>query len=332
MFKKLIVSGFFLLIICSGYLNYKVLKSFIEQTYLIYEFNAYQTKIPLEDIKSFNFEIPNITVTTLPLKMLKARYLMRDSIVDEALDLLYASKKANPFLKVSEAQLANYHINKKNMDSALYYSKRAFEALPRNYQFSKLYFKILAKLKMDTELDYSFNKIKGNFIIDQWQDYLFSKIEIGETPKDELVKVLEELEGNVSNPEQFTTLETILKVGLENLDDLGKMIVKAETFYSQDNFTEAAVIYEKASRLNPSDYTHYENAALSYYRADKFEQAERLFRYTLRTFNPQNGKAELYLGLLLYEKKEIKEACKFWNISNGKGYAGTRGIIDTFCK
>lgn len=333
--KKIIVSGFFLLIFSSGYINYKVLKSYIEQSYLIYEFNAHQVNLPLELIKSFNDIIPNITVTTLPLKMLKARYLMRDSLTDEALDLLYASKKANPFLKIADYELSKFHLNKKNLDSALYYSKKAFDALPRNAYHSKTHFQVLTKLEMESELDYSFDKIKDNFILDQWRDYLFSKVEIGKTSKDDMIKILDEalgyLNGKERNYVQFKTLETIIKVGMENLSELGQIVIQAETFYIQENFIESAILYEKAARLNVSEYTHYENAALSYYRGNYFEEAEKLFRYTLRTLNPQNGKSELYLGLLLYEKKEKKEACKFWRISKQKGFSGSEQVIKTFC-
>ena len=42
------------------------------------------------------------------------------------------------------------------MDSALYYSKIAFEALPRNVLLSRLHFQVLAKLKNDSQLDKSF--------------------------------------------------------------------------------------------------------------------------------------------------------------------------------
>ena len=52
---------------------------------------------------------------------------MRDSIVDKALTLFYQSKKDNPFLKIADFELARYHLNKKNIDSAEFYSKNAFK-------------------------------------------------------------------------------------------------------------------------------------------------------------------------------------------------------------
>ena len=125
--KKIIISVLFFLILSSGYINYRVMKSYIEQSYLLYDFNSYQLTIPLELVKSSHDVIPNIPATGLPLKMMKARYFMKDSIIDESLSLLYSSYKANPYLKIADYDLAKFHLNKKNMDSALYYSKNAFE-------------------------------------------------------------------------------------------------------------------------------------------------------------------------------------------------------------
>jgi len=321
-----------LILLGSLYINYRVFRSFEDQTILLYEFNAYQNKLPLEIIENFNDQLPNITVTTLPLKMLKARYYMRDSIVDKALTLFYQSKKDNPFLKIADFELARYHLNKKNIDSAEFYSKNAFKALPRNYLYSRQYFQILTRQKKEKELDMAFKEIKNNFIIDQWRDYMFSKIKIDKNSKDALLEILSEAKKNISDKNQLSTIETILEVGYENLGDLGKIVIDAETFYKQDKFIKAANLYEKAARMNDTEYTHYENAALSFYRGNNFEQAEKLFRYVLTNFNVNNGKSEFYLGLLLYEKEEKEKACRFWKIANQKGFSGSRRVIEAFCK
>ena len=329
---KIIIYFVIPILLGSLYINYRVYRSFEDQTILLYEFNAYQNKLPLETVEKFNDQLPNITVTTLPLKMLKARYYMRDSLVEKALSLYYQSRKDNPYLKIADFELAKYHFKNNAIDSAEFYSKNAFTALPRNYLYTRQYFQILTKQKKEEELDSAFSEIKNNFIIDQWRDYMFSKIRINKNSKDELIKLLNEAKENISDQNQLSTIETILKVGYSNLDDLGKIIIDAETFYKQDNFTEAANLYERAARMNDTEYTHYENAALSFYRGDNFEQAEQLFRYVLNNFDVQNGKSEFYLGLLLYENKQNENACRFWEIANQKGFSGSMRVIRAFCK
>ena len=329
---KIIICFVVPVLLGSLYINYRVYRSFEEQTILLYEFNAYQNKLPLQRVEKFEDQLPNITVTTLPLKMLKARYYMRDSVVEKALSLYYQSRKDNPYLKIADFELAKYHFKENNMDSAEYYSRMAFKALPRNYLYTRQYFQILTKQKKEQELDNAFKEIKNNFIIDQWRDYMFSKITINKDSKDELIDLLNVAKENISDQNQLLTIETILKVGYSNLDDLGKIIIDAETFYKQDKFIEAANLYERAARMNDTEYTHYENAALSFYRGDNFEQAEKLFRYVLSSFDVKNGKSEFYLGLLLYEKKELENACNFWDIAINKNYPLAFKVKQTFCK
>lgn len=329
---KIIICFVVPVLLGSLYINYRVYRSFEEQTILLYEFNAYQNKLPLETVEKFEDQLPNVTVTTLPLKMLKARYYMRDSVVEKALSLYYQSRKDNPYLKIADFELAKYHFKENNMDSAEYYSRMAFKGLPRNYLYTRQYFQILTKQKKEEELDSAFKEIKNNFIIDQWRDYMFSKITINKDSKDELIDLLNVAKENISDQNQLLTIETILKVGYSNLDDLGKIIIDAETFYKQDKFIEAANLYESAARMNDTEYTHYENAALSFYRGDNFEQAEKLFRYVLSSFEVKNGKSEFYLGLLLYEKKELENACNFWNIAINKNYPLALKVKQTFCK
>ena len=202
---------------------------------------------------------------------------------------------------------------------------------PKNFLYSRQYFRVLTKHKKDKELDNAFKKVKNNFIIDQWRDYLFSKVQIGITPKEELLKILNEAKRYITDENQFSTLRTILEVGVNNLDDLGKIIIEAETFFKQNRFIEAANLYEKAARMDESEYTHYENAALSFYRGEDFDQAEKLFRYVLNNFESRNGKSD-FLGLLLYEKKQLVDACNFWEIAIKKKYPGAINVKQTFCR
>ena len=224
---RIIIFGFLSTILMSGYINLKVLKSFVEQSYLLYDFNSFQLSFPIEQVESYNDFLPNITATGLPLKMMKARYFMRDSLIDKALSLFHQSNKANPYIRFADLELSKYHYKKDNLDSAEIYSKNAFKALPRQYLFTRQYFKILTKQKKEEELDSAFKEIKEFFIIDQWRDYMFSKIALNKNSKDELLKILYKAKQYISDPNEFSTIETILDVGYENLDDLGKIIIYA---------------------------------------------------------------------------------------------------------
>ena len=64
----------------------------IEQNTLMYEFNKNNFKTNTAYINDFEYELPNISVTTVPLKTIKAKYLIRDGKYTEALELLHDAK------------------------------------------------------------------------------------------------------------------------------------------------------------------------------------------------------------------------------------------------
>lgn len=316
----------------SIYIHFRVNQSFIEQTILLYEFNSYQLNLPLEVVEDFNSDFPNISTTTLPLKMMKARYYMRDSISDKALKLYKEAIIDNPYLGISEFEIGKYYYNFKKYDSAYSYLKNSANKLPRNDMFSRLYYLDLAKLKKESELDSSFLSVKYLYKLDQWKDYLFTKLEINPENKSELLPLLDEAKKYLDDEIKLRTLETILNVGYDKLDELSQIVTNAEIQYEREFFNESAILNLKAASMDPSEYVHFENAALAYYRDNNFEEAERLFRYVLRNFTTsKNGKSEFYLGMLLYEKKMNSEACQFWDISLNKGYNMAQSLIKTFC-
>ena len=165
------IMGFILA--ASVFVSYRFNVSLQQQSLLVYEFNKYNLTAPLALVEGFNDDFPSITNTTLPIATLKGKYYLRDSMVDKALTYFYKGKYQNKFLKLSEFELAKYHYNINEIDSAYYYSKIAFDALPRNVLYSNIYFKTLIKLKFSKELDSAFLKVKDYRILDQWSNYIF---------------------------------------------------------------------------------------------------------------------------------------------------------------
>ena len=80
----------------------EVYKSLKAQMIILQDFNSNQYNIPLNQIESFIPSIPNITVTTIPMDAIKARYYFHYKKYDEALKHLEISKKQNPYLMYSE--------------------------------------------------------------------------------------------------------------------------------------------------------------------------------------------------------------------------------------
>ena len=240
-----------LILAVSVFVSYRFNVSLQQQSLLLNEFNKYNLTAPLGLIESFNDDFPSITNTTLPLATLKGKYYLRDSMIDKALIYFHKGKHQNKFIKLSEFELAKYYYNINEIDSAYYYSKLAFNALPRNVLYLNTYFKTLTKLKYSKELDSAFSKIKGYKIFDQWSLYIFAKLETKPESKKELIVTLNELKDFATNSSRIKTMESIINIGYENLNELGGIVLKAEELFEKGDFFDAAMLELKASNLDP---------------------------------------------------------------------------------
>ena len=85
-------------------------------------------------VEKVETDYPNLSITAIPLKALLANYyLANDSIVEGFNYVEQAiSEKSNPFIGYPEAIKAKLYNTIGTIDSAVYFSGKAFRLLPRN--------------------------------------------------------------------------------------------------------------------------------------------------------------------------------------------------------
>ena len=128
-------------------------------------------------------------------------------------------------------------------------------------------------------------------------------------------------------------MESIINIGYENLNELGSIVIKAEELFEKGEFFKAAMLELKASNLDPMDYVHLENAAISFYKANEFELAEKTFIQVMDNYpNRQNGKSEFYYGIMKIEVGEQQKGCEYLKIAQQRIFPGAKQVIDLYCK
>lgn len=324
--------GILIAMVSSIAINYLYNNSLKEQNILIYEFNnSGSLEYPLDLVKEFNHTFPNITVTTLPISVLKARYYLKAEKPAEGLELLHQSRNANPYVGLSEYELARFYI-KRDIDSLYHYSKQAFHKLPRSAYHSKAYFAALAKLKKEQELDSAFSLVKKYNSFEQWKDYIFLKLEFGEKNRRDMQKLLDGSSNFDRTKDKYITLQTLVNVGFENYSDFQTSIIKAEAFFDQNRLVESAVIYDEVSVKNPNEYLLKENAAIAYYKAGMFDAAINSFEFVIDNFlNRKDAKAEFYLGLTHLTAKNKFQGCRYLTLAEKKNFLGAKKVKEKFC-
>ncbi|MDA8644755.1 O-antigen ligase family protein, partial [Flavobacteriaceae bacterium] len=276
----------------------KVYESLKGQMFLLQDFNSNQFNVPLNQVDTIVPDIPNITVTTIPINSVKARYYVNAKQYDKALALLNKGTKANPYLYYSEILKSQIFQEKGQIDSALVYAKKAFFGLPNNDLHSSRLINLI-NLKRDREsLEQAFELLTNKNKENNWKNYLIVASGL-HPPKDNLLmeRAKKATELFPSNPE-FQGLYRQIAVGVQGVKLAGQYSAKGLEYFNQQDYKSAAQQFEKALEANPLDFAHFENAASANYMIGNLEKAEEQIDVVINDLNPLNGKCEYIKALI----------------------------------
>ena len=162
---KNIVLGLLVLISVSAiYVNTRAFKSSQQQLNLYLDFNNKNFDDPVDEIMKYEDILPNITVTTMSIKTLKAFYLQQSGDTIQAIKVLKEGliRKENPFLGLEESALSDIYGDLRQYDSAYKYGKIAYGKIKNNLSHVGNYFRaIIAENKNFHEAKALFNDSKN---------------------------------------------------------------------------------------------------------------------------------------------------------------------------
>lgn len=305
-------------LVATLFINYNVVLSHNLQNQLLIEFNSNNfTENTTASFGRLELEYPNISVTTLPIKQLVAKYYFLSGDYQKALKLIEEGVKANPYIRLGSSMKAEIYDHLKIKDSFLYYAKDAFEYSPKNSRHFFQYLKALTIEDKDSLMIQAYNKIKndGNY---QYQRTFLAAIMTLENKSDTLITLAKEAKKMFPNNEEIKLLSDYISYGQENILKSIEYSKSATEFYKKNNLNEALNNYKEAYRLNPGDFTNPENIGLIYFQTSEYKKAipylKKVIDSQIRP-SPINGKSELILGES-YLNLGIKDsACHYLEIS-----------------
>ncbi len=322
-FILLFIGVLFLMTLSFG--SYKKMVSSRYQTYMLYDFNNNTRFFELDDLLKLDINFPNISVTSLPIKYLAARYLIENDSIDTAKKLIHQSIKDNPYIYAPEILLASLYLSENKLDSALYYSERAFYGLTNNNRHREIYFNVLEELKDTIRLDSAFAKIREtNRSLDHWIDYVLTRNELNSKPSAELLNIIDEM--TVKFPRQ----DSIRLNGVKRMVELEGNAYTSALYISElgsqefqkENYKEAVKFFEAAITFDDQQYLYFENAAMSYDNLKDYSKAEEYFNKVIYEFKTRDGKSEFHKGLMLIKNSNNQLGCKYLATSARKNYIG----------
>ena len=304
------------------FINFKNVRSSYFQAFLMYDFNSDSYTLPYEQYSNeLDDNFPNMTRTTLPIKFMKARYLMKLDSLDTAKKLLYSAIKDNPYIKGPEQMLARIFLEEKNIDSAYYYSSEAFYKMPNVIWHRYTFFRVLQQMNDSDQLEHAFSIIKERSEPQHWYDYIYTKFKIN-NKDDELLLLIEEFKEEFPN-EDFTTINEIssfIQLGSEAFTLSAALSTLGDSKFSEEDYIEAAKLYEKAIDFNNKEYLYFENAAISYDLSNNYTKALEYYDRVINNFKTSDGRSEFYKGLILIRNDKPVEGCRILEVASRKKF------------
>ena len=323
-------------LISNVFVNIKVYQSSSLQAYLLYDFNNGSYLVPWEIYNKLDDNFPNLTQTALPIKYLKARYLLHIDSLSQAKSLLFDASKDNPYIMAAESMLADIYLKENNLDSAYIFSKMAFNKMPNVDFHRNTYFKVLRSLKdsmnVESELDNAFMRLKNLRDSEKsrkdWYDYIYSKSIITDSIAT-VIPLISQFKERFPNedPKIIDELENRIEIGSQSYTLFSVFSAIGDDYFIKEDYLNASKNYEQAIDNNQDNYIIYENLAISYDLSERTDMALEMYDLVLNNFKPKNGRVEFYKGLLLVRLGENELGCDYLKNSSNKNYFGSNTKI-----
>ena len=322
-----------LFIIGAMYVNFQTYTSLKVQKYVMGEINE-EPKMSLDEVKDAFPEIPNLSTSTLPIKALVARYHLRDKQYDEAMRLLNESDNVNPYLHYNDFIKTAVYSTQLKYDSTFVYAKKAFYNWPRATSYYKNMIFAAAKMKDTAEATKAFKtftKYRNN--AEGWNQYVLALIEINQTPIDKTKSLLDSaVRMFPADSALFVRTKSLLYGNAMATGAIPNYAVLGAQAFQKGQFSQAANYYIKASTVDPSNYTHFENIGICYYTAKYYDKAIVYFDKAIQLPSANTGKSEFFKAMSFISLGNTSAACASLQAAKSKKYPGVEVQIAQYCK
>ena len=333
--KKRIVKTFtiigILVVLPSLYITNQVYKSLKGQMFLLQDFNTNKYNLSLNRVDNIVPEIPNITVTTIPINSVKARYYFNAKKYKKALSLIENGTKANPYLYYSEILKSQIYEEQGKIDSAKVYAKKAFYGLPNNDLHSSRYLNLLSYTKDEKGLDEAFELLTQKNKKINWKNYLIIASGLRKEKDKKLIERAKKATEIFPYDNDIKNLYIQISIGKEAFNRSITNSKEGLAFFDKGDHINASLKFEEAIRNNPLDYSHYENAATSNYLIGNLQKALDQINWVINKMNPLNGKCEYIKALIFIKMNDPVGACPLLEISRDSGFSQAESLLQQYC-
>jgi tetratricopeptide (TPR) repeat protein len=321
-----------LMLVPAIYITNTTYKSLKAQMLILQDFNSNKYNLPLNQIETFIPPLPNITVTTIPMEAIKARYYFHYKKYDKALALAESAKEANPYLRYPEILQSQVYEAQGNREAAWEMAKLAFEQLPRNPLHASKFINLSMQLGKREAIKAAFPLLTLHNEQNNWKNYLVAVSQLFPPGQEPFVSQAATAVTLFPGNQDMLNLQRLITLGTERINSAAQYSQEGLNFFNAQDYTKAAAAFEKAIKANPLDYAHYENAATSNYLMGNLEKAQEQIDKVINELNPLNGKCEYIKALIFIRMGDPVGACPLLATARDSGYSQATATFDQYCK
>jgi O-antigen ligase/Tfp pilus assembly protein PilF len=302
------------------------------QLFLLRDFNNNQYSVTMDKIDHITPELPNITVTTIPMKSIKARYYFNAKKYDKALALLDEGIPANPYLFFSENLKAQIFLQQGKIDSAHVNARKAFYGLPKNGLHASIYAQTLQIKKDPAETLKVFEVLSKKSGPAIWKNFLIVLSQMTASQDPEFIKYASKAVELFPNDKELFALKKLAVVGQQKINDAAAISQLGLNYFNQGKYVEAGLEFEKALKIDILEFAHCENAASAFYMAGDYDKALIYSDRVISELNPKTGKSEYINALVHLNIGGVPRACELLRQAIDYGYTQAQATLDQRCK
>ena len=319
------------LMLFSSKITYSTYQSLKGQMFLLRDFNSNKYSITMDKIDNITPDLPNITVTTIPMKSIKARYYFNAKKYDKAIELLNEGIPANPYLFFSENLKAQIFLKQNKIDSAFVNAKKAFYGLPKNALHASTFAQAISLKRDLNEAKKVFEVLseKSGEVI--WKNFLIVLSQMVQSGEKDLIKYASQASKIYPEDKELFSLKKLAIVGQANINRAQEISNKGLTYFNNKLYVEAAIEFEDAAKIDSLEYAHFENAASAYFMAGDYGKSLQYSDRVITEFQPKTGKSEYINALSHLNIGGQQRACELLLQSVNYGYTQAQSTYDQRC-
>jgi O-antigen ligase/TolA-binding protein len=311
----------------SVFFNTKVYESMRGQYYINRDMLKAEPSLDFEKVNKDLPSIPNLNAFCFPIRLIKARYLMKAQKYPEALELLKQSREESPKLSLNEFFTAQCHLSLNQKDSAFYWATKAFDYRPRVRNNYILLNQLLTERKDSLQIEKNFTtarRLRNEEWV--WDSYLGAVSQVGVSG--------ERIQALLDSALLFFPQDTMLNARRSEIGNFKArpFFEAASRAFAQGNYKVAIENFKRAQQLNPFDYAFDENIGLCYHSMGDFNQAIPYFDKVVASGKARDAKSLVFKGLALISVGKKTEGCNSLQQAAARNYPGASDLIKANCQ